>query len=62
MHKRDLRGLRPEPRDASQGLQGYGVHLSSNHFGIIRDMYGFILCVFLFLRIEAPAPKQHILV
>ena len=37
-----------------QGFQGYGFHLSAHPFEIIRDMYGLIICVCLFLRIEAP--------
>ena len=37
-----------------QGFQGSGVHLSMNRFEIIRESYGLIRCVFMFLRIGAP--------
>ena len=37
-----------------QGFPGYGFHLSTNHFEIIREVFGLRRLVFLFLRLEAP--------
>ena len=37
-----------------QGSQRNGLRLSTNHFDIIREMYGLNRCVFLVLRIWAP--------
>ena len=36
-----------------QGFQGYGFHLSTNHFEILRTTYGLRIFSFLFLRIGA---------
>ena len=44
-------GQRP---GGARGFQGNSFHLSTNHFDIIREMYGFMTFVCLFLLIGPP--------
>ena len=41
-----------------RGFRGPGFHLSTNHFEVLREIYGVIVFVFLFLRIGPP--YQHL--